>query len=66
VIDAEDQGAALGLSGPSIVIVTGLDKPFMTTISAADYAKVRALGDEYRARKPRSVEPAKAEPPKTP
>jgi len=63
----EKEGQELGLGGPAIVVVTGLDKPFKTTISAGDYAKVRALGDEYRARKPRSVEPPKgasAEPPK--
>jgi hypothetical protein len=32
-----------------------MGKPFRTTFSDRDYAKVRALGDEYRARKPRSV-----------
>jgi hypothetical protein len=47
----------LGLGGPSIIIVTGLDKPFRTVLSAADYERVRELGDEYKARKPRSVEP---------
>jgi hypothetical protein len=62
----EKDGATLRLGGPSIVIVTGLDKRFQTTISPGDYAKVRALGVEYRARTPRSVEPAKAEPPKGP
>ena len=47
----------LGLGGPSIVILTGLDKPFRTVLSASDYDRVRALGDEYKARRPRSVEP---------
>ena len=56
----EKSGATLGLGGPSIVIVTGLDKPFQTTISPSDYAKVRALGDEYSARTPRSIEPPRA------
>lgn len=51
----ERDGAALGLGGPSVVIITGMAKPFWTTFSERDYAKVRALGDEYRARKPRSV-----------
>lgn len=51
----ERDGAALGLGGPSVVIITGMGKPFRTTFSDRDYAKVRALGDEYQARKPRSV-----------
>jgi hypothetical protein len=51
----ERDGAALGLGGPSLVLITGMGKPFRTTFSDRDYAKVRALGDEYRARKPRSV-----------
>lgn len=45
----------LGLGGPSIVIIAGKDKPFRTKLSPADYAEVRALGDEYRSRTPRSV-----------
>lgn len=45
-----------GLLGPSLVIITGLDKPNETAFSKADYRRVRALGDEYRARSPRSVE----------
>jgi hypothetical protein len=51
----ERDGAALRLGGPSLVLITGMGKPFRTTFSDRDYAKVRALGDEYRARKPRSV-----------
>lgn len=31
------------------------DKPFRTTLSDADYAAVRRLGDEYRSRNPRSL-----------
>jgi hypothetical protein len=53
----ERDGQVLGLGGPSVVIVTGKDKAFRTVLSAADYAEVRALGDEYRSRTPRSVEP---------
>ncbi len=41
--------------GPSIVLITGKDKPFKTVLSKADYADVRRLGDEYKARVPRSV-----------
>jgi hypothetical protein len=39
-----------------LVIVTGRDKPFRTTLAVAEYAAVRSLGDEYRARNPRSLE----------
>jgi len=36
-------------------MITGKDKPFMTELSAADYAEVRRFGAEYRGRKPRSL-----------
>jgi len=55
----ERDGGALGLGGPSLVVLAGLDKAFMTTLSENDYAKVRALGNEFRARSPRSFEPPK-------
>lgn len=58
----ERDGEKLGLGGPSLVVLTGLDKPFMTTVSENAYAKVRNLGDEYRARNPRSIEPPKGPP----
>ena len=51
----ERAGAAVGLGGPSLVLITGMDKPFRSTFSDEDYAAVRRLGDEYRRRKPRSV-----------
>jgi hypothetical protein len=51
----EQGDASLNLGGPSVVIITGKDKPFLTELSEADYAEVRRLGAEYRARKPRSV-----------
>lgn len=47
---------AVGLPGPSLVIITGLDKANESAFSAADYRRVRRLGDEYLARTPRSVE----------
>jgi hypothetical protein len=47
---------AEGLPGPSLVIITGLDKPNDTAFSKADYRRVRELGEEYRARSPRSIE----------
>lgn len=52
----EHDGADFGLGGPSIVVITGLDKAFKTVLSPEAYARVRALGAEYRARNPRSVE----------
>ena len=51
----ERDGARVGLGGPSIVVITGMDKPFRTTFNERDYARVRQLGDEYRSRVPRSV-----------
>jgi hypothetical protein len=40
---------------PLLVVIAGLDKPFQTTLSAADYANVQSLGTEYFKRNPRSV-----------
>jgi hypothetical protein len=51
----ERDGAALGLGGPSIVVITGKAKPFRTVLSKRDYEGIRQLGDEYRSRTPRSV-----------
>lgn len=53
----ERDGAAVGLGGPSLVLISGRAKPFMTVLSRADYGEVRALGAEYRKRNPRSVLP---------
>lgn len=44
-----------GLPGPSIVVLMGMRKRFMTTFSGADYANVRRLGDEYRASSPPAI-----------
>lgn len=44
-----------GLAMPSIVVLGGLSKPVGTAFSAADYATIRSLGEEYRRRLPRSV-----------
>ncbi len=44
-----------GLPADSIVVITGMVKENATAFRPADYAAVRALGDEYRARSPRSV-----------
>lgn len=51
----ERDGKKVGLDGPSIVVITGMTKPFLTTFSKAEYAAVRALGDEFTARKKRNV-----------
>ncbi len=46
---------AQGMSKPLLVIITGLDKPFRTTLTPANYASVRDLGHEYLSRNPRSL-----------
>ena len=46
---------AHGRDKPPLVVIDGRLKAFRTTLSAADYAQVRALGMEYQARNPRSV-----------
>jgi Txe/YoeB family toxin of Txe-Axe toxin-antitoxin module len=51
----ERDGAALGLRGPSLVLIGGKAKAFMTVLSKAEYGEIRALGAEYRRRTPRSV-----------
>jgi hypothetical protein len=51
----ERDGARHGLGGPSLVLITGMDKAFRSTFSGEDYARVRRLGDEYKRRSPRSV-----------
>jgi hypothetical protein len=38
--------AAKGVDKPLLVVIDGRDKPFRTTLSDADYAPVRKLGDE--------------------
>jgi hypothetical protein len=38
---------------PTLIVVTGMDKPFRTVFSADDYAAIKALGTEYLARVPR-------------
>jgi hypothetical protein len=46
---------ANGSDKPLLVVITGLDKPFRTTLSDRDYVAVVNLGNEYRARNPRSI-----------
>ena len=40
---------------PLLVVVAGLEKPFRTELTKADYAGVSALGTEYLSRNPRSI-----------
>jgi hypothetical protein len=51
----ERDGASHGLGGPSLVLITGMDKAFRSTFSDEDYARVRKLGGEYKRRTRRSV-----------
>jgi hypothetical protein len=46
---------APGLGGPSVVLITGMDKPPGSGFSEADYARVRTLGREFPSRTRRSV-----------
>lgn len=47
---------AEGTDKPLLVVIAGRDKPFRTVLAPADYQAVRALGEEYRKRNPRSIE----------
>jgi hypothetical protein len=46
---------AQGFDKPLLVVVDGRSKPFRTVLKESDYDAVRALGEEYRSRNPRSV-----------
>jgi len=46
---------AKGADKPLLVVIDGRDKPFRTTLSDAEYAAARRLGDEYLCRNPRSL-----------
>ncbi len=51
IVDYEAQG----IEKPLLVIVDGRSTPFRTTLDDREYRAVRALGEEYRARQPRSI-----------
>jgi len=55
VLERDGAHPSLGLGAPSLILLDGRTKRFKTLLTARDYKKVRALGDEYKARKPRSV-----------
>lgn len=44
-----------GLDGPAIVVIDGLAKKVGTAARPADYARARALRDEYYRREPRNA-----------
>jgi hypothetical protein len=46
---------AVGVAKPLLVVIDGREKAFRTELSMADYRAVRAMGDEYFARNPRSL-----------
>jgi hypothetical protein len=46
---------AQGQPKPLLTVIYGLDKPFRTELSDADYRHVRDLGEEYLRRNPRSL-----------
>jgi len=46
---------AAGQAKPLLAVICGLDKPFRTELSGADYRHVRNLGEEYLRRNPRSL-----------
>lgn len=45
-----------GLAHPSLIILGGMWKANNTAFTDAEYASIRRLGEEYRARSPRNVE----------
>lgn len=51
----ERQTAANRLPGSSLIILGGMTKPYLTVFTTSDYARIRALGDEYLSLQPRSV-----------
>lgn len=46
---------AQGQGKPLLVIIGGRGKPFRAELSSVDYEAVRARGDEYWKRNPRSL-----------
>ncbi|MEI6622367.1 MAG: hypothetical protein WCP28_10715 [Actinomycetes bacterium] len=46
---------ALNSDAPLLTVICGLDKPFRTQLSGADYDRVLTLGAEYLSRNPRSI-----------
>ena len=51
LIDLDAKGAVK----PWLVVVAGMTKAWQAKFTEAEYQNIRALGEEYRARNPRSV-----------
>jgi hypothetical protein len=52
---APDELEKRGFRRSTIVVVTGLRKPWRTTFSERDYQRVRTLGDEHAGNYPRRI-----------
>jgi hypothetical protein len=52
---APDELARRGLPRPAIAVITGLRKPWRTTFSERDYARVRELGKDHKQNVPRRI-----------
>lgn len=55
LLDTSAEDATGAVLGPMLVVIAGADKPFRTELPDRVYADLRALGQEYLARNPRSV-----------
>ncbi|MGH2965142.1 MAG: hypothetical protein ACRDMH_07150 [Solirubrobacterales bacterium] len=51
----DEELARRGLEGPAIAVINGLRKPWMTTLSKADYRRVRRLGSDHMSNYPRRI-----------
>jgi len=51
----QDTLTARGLRKPAIAVITGMRKKTGTVFSERDYAKVRQLGSDYTAQRPRRI-----------
>lgn len=51
----EEELISRGLSKPAIAVITGMRKPWRTKFTDADYRRVRALGSEHKANRPRRI-----------
>ncbi|MEI8254558.1 MAG: hypothetical protein WCJ30_02675 [Deltaproteobacteria bacterium] len=55
LLERDGNHPSLGLGAPSLILLDGRTKEFKTLLTGREYKTVLALGDEYKARKPRSV-----------
>ena len=52
---APEEMTRRGLSRPTIAVITGMRKPWMTPFSEHDYEAVRRMGDDHRGQHPRRI-----------